>query len=70
MNMYGKDMGKAKYLLQTHTHLDHFDINQFTSLDYKYATVRNIPLILVCSELCLGDIQSKVSQYDGMEINL
>ena len=68
MNMYGKDMGKAKYLLQTHTHLDHFDINHFTSLDYKYATKRNNLLTLICSELCLSDIQNKASQFDKMNL--
>ena len=68
MNMYGKDMGKVKFLLQTHTHLDHFDINQFTTLDYKYATKRKDSLILVCSDLCLNDIQNKVSKYDKMNL--
>lgn len=68
MNMYNKDMGKTKYLLQTHTHLDHFDINHFTSLDYKYATKRNETLTLICSELCLNDIQKKASQFDKMDL--
>lgn len=68
MNMYNKDMGKAKYLLQTHTHLDHFDVNQFSSLDFKYGTKRDIGLNLICSELCLNDIQSKVSQFDRMNL--
>lgn len=68
MNMYKKNMGKVKYLLQTHTHLDHFDINHFVSLDYKYGTKRNQFLTLVCSELCLKDIQHKVSQYDKMDL--
>lgn len=68
MNMYGKDMGKVKFLLQTHTHLDHFDINQFTTLDFKYATKRKDRLTLVCSELCLNDIQNKVSKYDKMDL--
>lgn len=68
MNMYGKDMGKVKFLLQTHTHLDHFDINQFTTLDIKYATKRKDSLMLICSELCLNDIQNKVSKYDDMDL--
>ena len=68
MNMYGKDMWKVKFLLQTHTHLDHFDINQFTTLDYKYAIKRKDSLMLVCSELCLNDIQNKVSKYDKMNL--
>lgn len=68
MNMYDKDMGKAKYLLQTHTHLDHFDINQFTTLDFKYETKRNCDLNLICSDLCLNDIQAKVSKFDRMNL--
>ena len=68
MNMYGKNMGKAKYLLQTHTHLDHFDINQFTTLDFKYESKRTDKLKLICSDLCLKDIQSKVSQFDRMDL--
>lgn len=68
MNMYGKNMGKAKYLLQTHTHLDHFDINQFTTLDFKYESKRKEKLKLICSDLCLKDIQSKVSQFDRMDL--
>lgn len=68
MSMYNKDMGKVKYLLQTHTHFDHFDINQFTTLDYKYATKRENSLMLICSELCLSDIQNKVSKYDNMNL--
>lgn len=68
MNMYKKDMGKAKYLLQTHTHLDHFDVNHFTSLDCKYATKRKESLTLICSDLCLKDIYNKVSQYDKMDL--
>ena len=68
MNMYGKNMGKAKYLLQTHTHLDHFDINQFTTLDFKYESKRTEKLKLICSDLCLKDIQSKVSQFDKMDL--
>ena len=68
MNMYNKDMGKTKYLLQTHTHLDHFDINHFTSLDYKYATQKKECLTLICSDLCLMDIQNKAAQFDKMDL--
>ena len=68
MNMYNKNMANVKYLLQTHTHLDHFDINHFTSLDFKYETKLKNPLTLICSKLCLNDIQSKVSQFDRMDL--
>jgi phosphoribosyl 1,2-cyclic phosphate phosphodiesterase len=66
--MYNKDMGKVKYLLQTHTHLDHFDINHFTTLDFKYETKLSHKLNLICSDLCLSDIQSKVTQFDKMDL--
>lgn len=68
MNMYDKDMGKVRYLLQTHTHLDHFDLNHFTSLEYKYATQRKEDLTLICSNLCLKDIQNKASQFNKMDL--
>ena len=68
MNMYGKDMSKAKYLLQTHTHLDHFDINHFTSLDLKYCTVRKTPINLIASKLGLNDIHAKANQFDRMDL--
>lgn len=68
MNMYNKDMGKTKYLLQTHTHLDHFDLNQFITLDYRYSTKRDNSLTLICSDLCLKDIQGKVDQFDKMHL--
>jgi len=68
MNMYGKNMSNVKYLLQTHTHLDHFDINQFTTLDYKYATIRKKSLSLVCSKKCFEDINTKVNLYDNINL--
>lgn len=68
INMYKKDMSNVKYLLQTHTHLDHFDINHFTTLDYKYSSIKKDYLTLLCSKLCLEDIQKKVSQYDKMNL--
>lgn len=68
MSMYNKNMADVKYLLQTHTHLDHFDINHFTTLDYKYATDRNCDLNLICSSLAFKDINEKANQYDRMNL--
>ena len=68
MNMYDKDMSDVKYLLQTHTHLDHFDLNLFITLDYKYGVKKDKNLNLVCSKLCLDDIQSKLSMYEKMNL--
>ena len=68
LNMYKKDMSKVDYLLQTHTHLDHFDLNLFITLDYKYAIKKDNKLNLICSELCLKDIQNKISMYEKMNL--
>ena len=68
MGMYKKDMANVKYLLQTHTHLDHFDINHFTTLDCKYATNRVDNLNLICSALAFKDIYQKANQYDKMDL--
>lgn len=68
MTMYNKDMSKVKYLIQTHTHLDHFDTNIFTALDFKYGTKRNGELNLICSDLCLRDMQEKASRYDKLNL--
>ena len=68
MNMYDKDMSKVDYLLQTHTHLDHFDLNLFITLDYKYAIKKENKLNLVCSKLCLDDIQQKLLMYEKMNL--
>ena len=37
-NMYGIDAGKIKYLLQTHSHSDHFDAGHFVTRWSDYAT--------------------------------
>ena len=68
MGMYGKDMSKVKYLLQTHTHLDHFDANHFITLDSKYGVINNGKLNLICSSLCFEDINFKISQYEKMNL--
>ena len=68
LNMYNKNMSKVDYLLQTHTHLDHFDLNLFITLDYKYAIKKDNKLNLICSELCLKDIQNKISMYEKMNL--
>lgn len=68
MNMYHKDMGKVQYLLQTHSHIDHFDINQFSSINPKYGMVRNANLNLICSSLCFKDIQGKLAQFDNIDL--
>lgn len=69
MTMYDKDMSDVKFLLQTHTHLDHFDLNLFMTLDYKYDVKLKNKLNLICSEPCFNDIQKKVSMYEKIDLS-
>ena len=48
-SMYGVDAGKIKYLLQTHSHSDHFDAGHFVTRWSDYA-VRDLEhLDIICS---------------------
>ena len=41
---YGVDLGSLKYLLVTHSHMDHFYAHDFILRGYKYAEVNGAPL--------------------------
>lgn len=69
MSMYEKNMSKVKYLLQTHTHLDHFDTNHFLTLDSKYGTEKEDVLTIIGSSLCLEDMKQRVSMYEKFDMN-
>lgn len=49
-NMYKEDAGKIKYLLQTHSHSDHFDGGHFVTRWSDYATKNLIHLDIYCSK--------------------
>jgi len=68
MNFSQKSLADVKYLLQTHTHLDHFDLNLFLTLDSKYAIAMKNKLNIICSRICLEDMQFKLSQYEKMNL--
>lgn len=48
--MYDIDLSKVKYLLQTHSHSDHFDGGHFITRWSEYATKDLTHLDIVCSE--------------------
>ena len=68
MSMYNKDMSRVNILLQTHTHIDHFDVNHFVTFDYKYLGKFENEKSLVCSDLCLKDVHTKASMYEKMDM--
>lgn len=68
MTMYNKDLGKVKYLLQTHSHHDHFDPNLLTSrISYITDKKQNL-LEIVAHKKCL-DIMNK-KMYNEENIGL
>lgn len=69
MSMYNKNMGDVKCLLQTHTHVDHFDMNIFTTFDYKYNLDRKDTFNIIASKLCHDDINAKANLFDRMPMN-
>ena len=48
-NIYGIDTGKIKYLIQTHSHSDHFDGGHFVTRWSEYATKNLNHLDIYCS---------------------
>ena len=49
-SMYGIDSGKIKYLLQTHSHTDHFDGGHFVTRWSEYKSQNIEHLDIVCSK--------------------
>ena len=47
--LYGVDISKVKYLLQTHSHADHFDAGIFVTRHKEYATKNSTHLSIICS---------------------
>ena len=68
MNMYDKDMGKIKYLLQTHSHTDHYDENILCSrLEYK--TKKNINKIeIFAKSSCIQIMRDRINQIENIDI--
>ena len=68
MDMYDKDMGKIKYLLQTHTHYDHFSeyllINRISN-----GIDKNLNKLEIYSHpKCFEYIHNKILNYENIDI--
>lgn len=60
MTMYDKNLGKIKYLLQTHSHHDHFDPNLLTSR-LTYITDKKQKLLeIIAHKKCLEVMNKKI----------
>lgn len=58
--MYGKSIANIRYLLQTHSHSDHFDPSHFTTRIPEYMGVNTPPLQLYGSEATLKKMSEMV----------
>ena len=69
MSMYNKDMGKIKYLLQTHIHTDHCDVGLLTTRITYLSKQKNQHLLeLYAHPKCLKIISDKVEEYENVNL--
>jgi len=68
MTMYDKDMGKIKYLLQTHIHTDHYDEGLLcTRIPYMSMKGHN-HLEIYAHPNCLNIMSARVNQYENADL--
>ena len=68
MNMYDKDMGKIKYLLQTHIHTDHYDEALLcTRIPYKVMKDHH-KLEIYAHPNCIKIMSDRVNQYEEADL--
>ncbi len=67
-NMYGIDAGRIKYLLQTHSHSDHFDAGHFVTRWSDYATKGLGHLDIVCSQGTAEDMNHWINENESIDL--
>jgi len=70
--LYEVDVSKVKYLLQTHSHADHFDAGIFVTRHKEYATENPTHLKIICSKGTLDDmnvwVKAQAPSYDLLDL--
>lgn len=59
------DLGKIRYLLQTHSHSDHFDAGHFVTRSSSYATQSLIHLDIICSRGTCDDMNHWIKENES-----
>ncbi len=62
--MYRIDLSKVRYLLQTHSHADHFDAGHFVTRCSDYAAQNVAHLDILCSPGTCGDMNHWVKEQE------
>ena len=66
--MYGIDVAKVKYLLQTHSHSDHFDAGHFVTRWSEYAVKDMEHLDIVCSDGTAKAMNHMVNENESIDL--
>lgn len=61
---YGIDISNVKYLLQTHSHADHFDAGIFVTRHKEYATKKSNYLHIICSKKTFDEMNEMVKRQE------
>lgn len=61
---FGIDTAKIRYLLQTHSHSDHFDAGHFITRMAEYATEDLTHMTVCCSEQCAVHMSEKLGREE------
>ena len=67
-SMYGIDAGKIKYLLQTHSHSDHFDAGHFVTRWGEYAAKNLEHLDIICSKGTADDMNHWINENEKIDL--
>ena len=62
---FGFDAAAVKYLLQTHSHSDHFDAGHFITRIADYATEGLTHMTVCCSDKCAEHMSEKLDREEG-----
>ena len=68
MTMYDKDMGKLKYLLQTHIHADHYDQGLLCTRIPYMAMKNHNKLEIYAHPTCLEIMSNRVNQFENADL--
>lgn len=67
-SMYGIDNGSIKYLLQTHSHSDHFDAGHFVTRMSAYAVKDLTHLSIICSAGTADDMNHMIKENEDIDL--
>lgn len=68
MMMYNKDMGKIKYLLETHIHIDHYDEGLLITRIPYMGMINHEKLEIVALDSCMKILSNRIHRYEKADL--